>query len=126
LFNLRALITQLMRLLGPDREIQPPRPSFWLVVAHLRRFGTLFWGRIASPLPLLLPILPSILVLIAPLFFTPVLEVYGRGGSGSSMLLHTEEKYWIHKRVVSEADGLFGRIRSQGCGEDPMKISSVM
>jgi hypothetical protein len=45
-------------LLGPDREMRPPKLSFRLLVVHLRRFGTLFWGRLAS--------VPATVGLIAP------------------------------------------------------------
>ena len=49
-------------LLGSDREMRPPKPSFWLVVAHLRQVGT-FCG--PNLLPLLTPAASS------PPFYPP-------------------------------------------------------
>jgi hypothetical protein len=52
-------------LLGPDHEMRPPKPSFWLVaVAHLRQVGT-FCG--PNLLALLTPVASS------PPFYTPLL-----------------------------------------------------
>jgi hypothetical protein len=38
-------------LLGPDREMRPSKPRFWLVVAHLRQLGTFFGPNLLLLLP---------------------------------------------------------------------------
>jgi hypothetical protein len=89
-------------LLGPGREIWPQAEaaSFRLLVVHVRQLGTLFWGEMLLPLPMLLLLLPSILVLIATQFFTPVSEVCGRGSSRSFIRLQTEGTYWMQAVFV--------------------------
>jgi hypothetical protein len=48
-------------LLGPDRKMRPPKPTFWLVVAHLRQLGTFLVPTCFCSCHLLLLLLPSTL-----------------------------------------------------------------
>jgi hypothetical protein len=84
--------------------MRPPKPTFWLVVAHLRQVGTFFVPTCFHSCHRLLLLLPSTLLLFDHPFFAPISEVCRHviAASRKELREQPQNEYLGCKRISSE------------------------